>query len=96
MAKKKDSSPKDSPPQPASGGIAESLMVTPRVTLHRFDRTVKELADLSTGDRIPCPDPADRELDLCVNERVVGRGTFVTDGEETYFELTWVGEAEGG
>ena len=98
MSRKKNATGADArqPEPPRARELADSLEVTPRVVLHRFSRTIAELAELEADDRVPCPDPANRELELCVDDSLIGRGRFVTEDGTTYFELTWVQEGDNG
>lgn len=72
----------------------EQLEVPVVVRLGERPISVREVLDLFPGSIIELPKPADTELDLLINNKLIGKGCAVKIGENFGISLTYVGNEQ--
>jgi len=85
----------DIAPMPADIDALKKLEVPVIVVLGRRQMAVKDVIALVTGAIVELPKNAEEDLELQVNNKVIGLGRAVKVGENFGIRLTFVGDLPG-
>lgn len=80
---------------PADVDALKKLEVPVLVVLGRRQMPVKDVVSLVTGAIVELPKNAEEDLELQVNNKVIGLGRAVKVGENFGIRLTFVGDLRG-